>query len=462
MARNIQRLATLIDEMIEFSRMEIRGIQLARSLFQPSRLVQECVASMQPQALARALTFRVEQPGALPSVWADRKRVLQALTILMTNAVKFSHEGGVVRVIASVRPDRTLALAVADEGIGIDPSHQRRVFDKFYQVDSSHTRRYEGAGIGLSIAKAIAEAHGGAVELESELGKGSTFTLVFPEALFEPEVPEELRGSLSGLPVLLAAEDAELRRPIAHALTGAGCTVREVGNGYEAVRLAGESAFGVILADEAVVEQPGSTVLERLRAGPATRALPIVVFRVAPYGADAPAAPEGVSYLAKPFTSAQLAAHIVEAVTGAPAQAGGTAAQGAPRGDAHLPAVVVVEEDPDLLEWLDTALRLRNVLCYCASNVRQAVEFAHEREPIAVFVDIDGTRGGEGDSLAELRRNGVGKSPVFALTGLRQEETPVAGVAGVLRKPFTIGDIMGAIQSVQGGRSARTGSSAPT
>ncbi|MGQ9521830.1 MAG: sensor histidine kinase, partial [Anaerolineae bacterium] len=117
----------------------------------------------------------------IPTILADREHLLLAISQLLDNAIKFSPQGGTVRIRIWSEGD-WVNLAVQDEGIGIPREHLPHIFERFYQVDGSTTRRFGGMGIGLALVWEIMEAHRGFVRVESEVGRGSTFTLSFPRA----------------------------------------------------------------------------------------------------------------------------------------------------------------------------------------------------------------------------------------------------------------------------------------
>ena len=143
------------------------------------------VASLQPQIEAKKLNLTVELPPDLPQVWGDRIRIIQVLTNLVTNAYKYTPEGG--RIAISARwLDDTMQIDVADTGIGIAPQDQERLFTRFFRADHPEVRRVAGTGLGLSIAKSIVEMHGGRIWVESQLGAGSTFSFTLPVADHEP------------------------------------------------------------------------------------------------------------------------------------------------------------------------------------------------------------------------------------------------------------------------------------
>ncbi|MCX8065633.1 MAG: ATP-binding protein [Candidatus Hydrogenedentes bacterium] len=199
MSRNIQRLLNMVNEMIEFSRMEIRGIKLERRVFNINELVKECVELIRPRSIAKKIEV-VCNINVMEEfyVWGDREKLGQLLGILMSNAIKFTDAGGKVGIDIEVESERGLSISVWDTGIGIPKEFHEKVFEKFFQVDSSPTRKYEGTGIGLAIAKSIVEAHGGSIFLESEEGKGSKFTVRIPEAVFY------LKSNFSQVPTISA------------------------------------------------------------------------------------------------------------------------------------------------------------------------------------------------------------------------------------------------------------------
>jgi signal transduction histidine kinase len=127
------------------------------------------------------ITIVTEVPRGVPAILADREHLLLALSQLLDNAIKFSPQGGTVRIRAWSE-GKWVNVAFQDEGIGIPPEHLPHIFERFYQVDGSTTRRFGGMGIGLALVWEIMEAHRGSVRVESEVGKGSTFILSFPRA----------------------------------------------------------------------------------------------------------------------------------------------------------------------------------------------------------------------------------------------------------------------------------------
>ena len=224
--------------------------------------------------MQRGLNLVFSPPGGLPLVWGDRARLAQVLTNLLSNAVKFTEAGGKVEVNLSRAPGGTALLSVADTGIGIEQEFQKRVFDKFFQVDNSLERRYEGAGIGLSIAKSIAEAHGGDIELFSVPGEGSRFTLVLPEVFFDDGYTPGENARFDGKRIVCVSDDSSLREKLAVLLTQWGARVEGIAGGHETVRACRENPPDLILSDENTSDVAGTAFITVLHNAFGEKAAP--------------------------------------------------------------------------------------------------------------------------------------------------------------------------------------------
>jgi signal transduction histidine kinase len=177
---NGRHLLTIINEILDISRIEAGRMPLQLSRFNVSELVGEVRAELEPIVMRSKLTVVVDVPKELPQMISDRQKMKQILVNLLSNALKFTHQGTVtVGARRNVR-DRTMALSVSDTGIGISPADQDKIFEDFRQLDNSPTRAYGGTGLGLSICRRLAQMLDGGITLSSEVGKGSIFTLVVP------------------------------------------------------------------------------------------------------------------------------------------------------------------------------------------------------------------------------------------------------------------------------------------
>jgi signal transduction histidine kinase len=190
--RNSRRLMGMIDQLLAFSRLDVPdalgsneagGARLELAAFDLAEVAAQVVGSVRAGNGA-ARDLRLEAPSGgdgLPPVWGDPGRIAQVLENLVTNAVKFTAAGGEIRVRLS-RCGEEAEVAVADRGIGIPAAARARIFERFYQVDTSSTRAYGGMGLGLAIVREILVAHGREIRVESEEGKGTTFRFTLPLA----------------------------------------------------------------------------------------------------------------------------------------------------------------------------------------------------------------------------------------------------------------------------------------
>lgn len=177
-SRNALRMHALIDDILELSSIESGTININLARFQLQPLVSDIKTSL----AARAAERNVKVETAIDEraqVYADRQRLEQMLTNLLDNAIKFNREGGAVTIRHERARERD-RISVADTGEGISPENLARIFERFYQVDRARSRERCGTGLGLAIVKHLARAHGGDVVAQSELGKGSTFTIELP------------------------------------------------------------------------------------------------------------------------------------------------------------------------------------------------------------------------------------------------------------------------------------------
>lgn len=181
-ARSADRMQHLLTELLDLARLRAGAIDLARDRFDARDLARDVAVAVEPMAASRRQLVRLEIPGRPLPVIGDRRRLEQALLNLVANAQKFSPSG--VDVTIAVRRDddpERVRWTVIDEGPGIGRDEQARLFERFF-VGSSDRSGSGGTGIGLPTALAIAQAHGGTIEVDSELGRGSLFHLVVPAA----------------------------------------------------------------------------------------------------------------------------------------------------------------------------------------------------------------------------------------------------------------------------------------
>jgi PAS domain S-box-containing protein len=184
------RLAHQIGGLLEISRLQAEGMRLEISEWPLRPLAERVVATFAAQA-GEYFSFELRIPDDLPPLSADRERTRAVLENLVSNAVKYSPEGGLVRVAARAE-GRFAVISVTDQGIGIAPEDQKRLFERFFRVDNRLRRETQGAGLGLFLARGIVEAQGGRIWVDSQPSRGARFSFTVPLAM--PRIEEE-RGT---------------------------------------------------------------------------------------------------------------------------------------------------------------------------------------------------------------------------------------------------------------------------
>lgn len=182
------RLRSIIDDMVNLRHVETGEVELERDIFSMKELIQEVTGEFDQLATAKQHVLGLDLPDDPLKIDGDRQKIYLVLANLLSNAVKFTPPKGRVQVSAQ-RKGEEMWVSVMDTGVGIPERDYERIFNRFYQVEPTLTRRYEGMGLGLSIAKSMVELHEGRMWVESIVGKGSRFIVVLPVSPFTIEPP---------------------------------------------------------------------------------------------------------------------------------------------------------------------------------------------------------------------------------------------------------------------------------
>lgn len=275
--RSARSLLDILSDILDFSKIESGRLELESAPFAPAEFVQAVAEPFAAAAERKGLVFQVELDSALPGVViGDALRLRQVLNNLLANALKFTAAGSVTLScsVTRVEVDRiTLRFVIADTGVGVPESAREHIFNAFAQAESSTTRRFGGTGLGLAIVRRLATLMGGDVALQSELDRGSKFTLTVPLQ----RAPEAMRvdaATATGVlfaagsaPLVLLVEDHAVNREVLHEMLELfGCRVTSVENGAEALRQAAVQDFDVILMDCHMPVMDGYTAVSELRA----------------------------------------------------------------------------------------------------------------------------------------------------------------------------------------------------
>lgn len=173
--RNVDRQARMVDDLLDISRIESNRMKFEMEGVDLHEALDHSIENIRRLSEDKGIYIEVQVPSPVPRVYADKDKLIQVFVNLLNNAVKFTPKGGKITVLAR-ETARDIEVSVRDNGIGIDSESLEHVFDKFYQIDSTSTRKVGGCGLGLAITKGIVEGMGGSIRVESEPGKGSTFT----------------------------------------------------------------------------------------------------------------------------------------------------------------------------------------------------------------------------------------------------------------------------------------------
>ncbi|MBL9038084.1 MAG: response regulator [Archangium sp.] len=271
--RSGEHMVTLINDLIDLTRLESGRLVVEAVPVELRPLVHDTVALVRPTAWNKGLDLEVEIAATVPEwVVTDGVRLRQVLMNLVGNAVKFT-ERGQVRVVVEAADDR-LRLQVNDSGVGMSPEVLNRVFRPFEQADASFTRRYGGSGLGLAISKQLVRAMNGSIHVESELKKGSRFTVDLPAPATEappalpkpaPSPPANFRAR-SQQHILVVEDNAVNLRVAVGLLQKAGFTTDTARNGHEAVQAVQVRLYDAILMDCHMPEMDGFEATRLIRA----------------------------------------------------------------------------------------------------------------------------------------------------------------------------------------------------
>jgi signal transduction histidine kinase/DNA-binding response OmpR family regulator len=375
--RNARLLLGLINDVLDISKIESGKIEIERQPVGLAALARQIEADYGDAARSKGLSLRAEAASGLDSVTSDSARVLQIVSNLVGNALKFTERGSIT-VRFEPRENDRWAIIVSDTGIGIPEDEQDAIFDEFRQGEAAEHRGRGGTGLGLAIVKKLASVLGGTVSVESERAKGSRFTVVLPREL-PPDTPAVTPASepvawpataRRRRSVLIVDDDEGVRRLLAYELQPLGVEVLEAADGRSAIEIATAETPDAILLDVLMPGPDGWATLRSLKESPETRNIPVVILSVVEnraYGLSLGA----FDYLVKPVGVAQLLDTL--------SRAGVLASRG------HL---LVVDDEADVRELLTQGLVSAGYRVQAAEGGAEALEAMTQDPPSAVLLDL--------------------------------------------------------------------------
>jgi PAS domain S-box-containing protein len=398
---NTERLIRLINDILDLEKMEAGKLELRLQAVEVSEVVESTFNGVRATADAAKVELRAEA-GAAGLVRADKDRLIQVLTNLVSNAIKFSPAQGVVTVRAIRDALATVRFEVVDQGPGIPREKRARLFGKFQQLDSSDTRSKGGTGLGLAISQAIIDQHGGRIEVRGEPGQGATFTFSLP-------VVKADSGSLSmsrdesRYNVLVVTGDTELSTLLRGLLASEGYRVLRASSAAEAGKLIEAGTPDVLVVDPQLPDGDGMALVRRLHEEPGTRELPVLMLAERPSaGGESPR----VRWVGRLFDET----HFLQALRYAVRVPG-------------LARVLVVDNDEDARRLVRMRLERLGVTMLEAGDGERAVELARQAPPDLILLDVQLPRLDGFEVVDMLRQGKVRGTPLIIFTA--RELTPV-------------------------------------
>ncbi|QFI54164.1 response regulator [Aeromonas simiae] len=317
-----EHLLGLLNDILDVSKLEEGKIRLDLAPCHLPSLVHDLFELLRPSGEKKALRLDYVIASDTPAwIQADSLRLRQILLNLLSNAIKFTPQGSVQLTVSSEPLEAARArivIAVRDTGIGIGAEQIGMLFQRFAQADISITREYGGSGLGLEISRSLAHLMGGEIQVESEPGQGSCFTLSWPVAVAQPVVSEpQLEVEHAALQLLVVDDNATNRKVMAAMLRSAGHQVEEARQGEEALALLEQQPFDLVLMDAQMPVLDGVAATTRIRQAAAPWAdVPIIAVTADALGqADERYRAAGMDgYLAKPVDKRRLLQEVARVV----------------------------------------------------------------------------------------------------------------------------------------------------
>jgi signal transduction histidine kinase/DNA-binding response OmpR family regulator len=429
---NTDRLIALINDLLDISRIETGRVRFEPTPVSVEEIIADVIEAMAARAQAHGLILTYEVDAGLPEIMGDRGRLYQVLNNLVGNAINYTLEGNVS--IEATTIGTAVQVSVRDTGVGIVPEDISRIFDRFYRADDPIVQQASGTGLGLPIVKMFVEMHGGRVWVDSEKGRGSTFTFILPVSGAEPDFAEPAPISLSPTPItaktiLVVDDDPDIAQLVRIQLEGNGYRVLTASRGQKALEVVKEDKVDLVILDRLLPDVNGLRILDELKGTPSTARIPVIMLTVIEDEGEAMA--RGASaYLVKPVNE-QLLLEKVETVLSRDGR------------------VLIVEDDQDTADVISRALRRVGFTTETASNGYEALAAARRARPGVIIMDLrlPGMDGYE--ALSHLKRNmTTGTIPIIAVSAhvanpvAERERLIMLGATEFLPKPITIEELI--------------------
>ncbi|HEX6235507.1 MAG TPA: response regulator [Jiangellaceae bacterium] len=469
-------LLSIINDVLDFSKVEAGRLEVRHEAVEVRALVDGTLDVIAPLAARQGLEFVYRVDSDVPVYLdGDHDRIRQILVNLLTNAVKFTEEGEVALLVSrEARADGDVVkFAVRDTGIGISEQERSRLFQSFSQVESATNRRFGGTGLGLAISASLAELLGGSIEVDSEVGVGSTFTLVVPArpAASQLTPTGQAEAVLADHSILIVVDnptDSELIQGFVRSWRMRPVAVR---GAREATVALDSEPYDVVIVDRDLNGDDGVAVARRLAAH--ERATSATVVLLVPFGARERLAAGDrsvFSILTKPVKQSSLYDALVTALSVPPTPAT-TALDGASVFDGEFarrhPLSILVAEDNPTNQLL--LIKLLERLGYAPAMVGDgaaAVAAVEERPVDVVLMDVQMPEVDGLEATRRIRANGRAQPWIVAVTANTtlddRRACESAGMDGYLSKPIRPDELVSALQAAAGSQPTATPRAEPS
>ncbi len=451
-------LLSLINDVLDFSKIEAGKLTLDHTPFNLRRCVEDALDLVALPAADKMLDFGYEFAAGTPElIVGDSGRLRQILANYLSNAVKFTRKGEVlVTVSAEPAPDGhyEFQFAVADTGIGIPAEKLDKLFQSFSQVESSSTRRYDGAGLGLAISKRLAQLMGGRTWVQSEVGRGSTFyfTAVCEAQQASPERRDA--QALRGRHLLVVDDNQSSRRILTGGAESLGMSVRGAASAREALQwLAQGESFAVAVIDQLMPEMDGRTLAREIAAYYRHR-VPTLILTSAAVRSEVDD-PDFAAFLPKPVRRSALTDLLLHVLDKRPAARKPATARAVAKTVSPL-RILIAEDNPINQKVVERMLQSLGYAPHLVSDGKQAVAALEEARYDVVFMDLQMPTmdGLEATRAITKRWPRSGRPPIIAMTASAllgdRERCLEAGMDGYISKPIErarLTEVLGAIKA---------------
>jgi diguanylate cyclase (GGDEF)-like protein len=420
-----KHLLELINNVLDLAKIEAGKFEMVYETFHVDDILSEVINTMKSLAENRFIEIVVSIGEGVSMLTADRVKLKQILYNLLSNAIKFTPEGGMIKVAvdkgmcpdtgqaAEISDSECMKFSVQDTGIGIVPEDKERIFDEFEQASISFANKYGGAGLGLALTKKLVELHGGNINVESNLGEGSTFTFHIPIASPVTEVPgtENIEAVNLNFPwmkeeaplILVVEDDLSTTELLTLHLTQAGYKVCHAFNGEEALEKAKTLQPFAITLDILLPKKDGWEVLQELKSDHRTAEIPVIIHSVVD-NKDLAFALGATDYLLKPLEKEALFAKLEEMLI--------------TKGKKVLPiSVLIIESEDEVTNSFKEIFEPQGFLIYTAQNGQRGIELATALRPAVILLDFVLPDMIGFDVIKDIKENPSTKDiPIFMLT----------------------------------------------